>query len=150
MTNMRIALASLGDPHSVKTWSGIPHYIIKALEYKKYSVIAINLKAPKQPWYYDWYRRFYHRLFKKWFLAEVEPLVLKQIAKQFDEEVNATQPDFVISVHGDFLAYTTFTQPSVIIHDTTFASLVEYYPEFTNLTRRSIEAGNDMYQRGFE
>src|SRR5690606_30012049 len=76
----------------------------------------------------------------------VEPYVLKQIARQFDVQVAEIQPDVVLVIHGDFLAYTTFKEPAVIVHDTTFASLLGYYPAFSNLTNRSIRAGNTMYQ----
>ena len=144
---MKIAVASLGDPRSVKTWSGIPAHIIPALEKRGHEVVAIALHKPAEPWYYTWLRRFYYRLQKKWFLSSVEKKMLQRIGQQFDDAVANSRPDIVISIHGDFLAYATFTQPSVIIHDTTFASLIDYYPEFSALTHRSILAGNDMYQR---
>lgn len=143
---MKIAVASLGDPRSVKTWSGIPAHIIPALEKRGHEVVAIALHKPAEPWYYNWLRRFYYRLQKKWFLSSVEKKILQRIGQQFDDAVANSRPDIVISIHGDFLAYTTFTQPSVIVHDATFACLVDYYPEFSNLTQRSISAGNAMYQ----
>ena len=144
---MKIAIASLGDPRSVKTWSGIPHHIIDTLEKKGHEILPIALTKPAQPWYYNWYRRFYYLLFKRWFLAEVEPFVLKRLGQQLDKAVAAIRPDIVISIHGDFLSYANFPQLAVFVHDTTFASLVGYYPEFSNLTKRSIRAGNSMYQR---
>jgi glycosyltransferase involved in cell wall biosynthesis len=143
---MKIAIAALGDPRSVKTWSGTPVHIIAALEKRGHELVSIILKKPTEPWYYNWLRRIYYRLQKKWFLSGVEKPILQAIGRQLDAEVARVQPDVVLVIHGDFLAYSTFKQPSVLIHDTTFASLVGYYADFSNLTSRSIKAGNEMYQ----
>lgn len=147
---MRIAIASHGDPFAISTWSGIPANIAKALKERHHTVLPVFLQKPKDPWYYDWYRRFYYRFQKKWFLAEVEPRILKQMAKQLDDAVQHANPDVVIIIHGDFLAYATFDTPAVIVHDATFASLLDYYPAFSNLTERSVKAGNLMYKMALE
>ncbi|HEV7333491.1 MAG TPA: glycosyltransferase family 4 protein [Flavisolibacter sp.] len=144
---MKIAVASLGDPRSVKTWSGTPSHIIAALEKRGHEVAGISVRKPVEPWHFDWQRRIHMRLQKKWFLSSVDKIVLEDIGKQIDQEVEKINPDIVLVIHGDFLAYCTFKQPAIIVHDTTFASLVGYYPEFSNLSQRSIRAGNDMYQR---
>ena len=143
---MKIAIASLGDPRSVNTWSGIPAHIVRALEKKGHDLVGIALSNPEEPWYFDWLRRLYWWLQKKWFLSAVEKTSLKAIGKQLDTEVAVAKPDAVLIIHGDFLAYTTFSQPACIIHDTTFASILDYYPAFSNLTLRSIKAGNQMYK----
>jgi glycosyltransferase involved in cell wall biosynthesis len=143
---MKIAIASIGDPCSVKTWSGIPFHIVEVLQKRGHEVHGIEIKKPSEPWYYQWLRRYYHHVKGKWFLAAVEERRMQQMAQQFDEDVAAIKPDVVLAIHGDILAYTTFKEPAVIIHDTTFASLLGYYPDFSNLTARSIKAGNKMYQ----
>lgn len=143
---MRIAIASLGDPASVQTWSGIPATIIHGLRQRGHEILPITLHPPKEPWTYDWLRRYYFRTQKKWFMAAVEPHWLKAIARQLDEGVNRLKPELVLVIHGDWLAYASFECPACIIHDTTFASIVNYYPDFTNLTARSLRLGNEMYQ----
>lgn len=147
---MKIVIASKGNPTNVKTWSGIPYYIYDALQKKGHDVEGISLDDPKEPWYYDWYRRVNYKLSKKWFWSEMEPYMLKKIASQFNREVERVNPDAVILIHGHFLAYTTFKQPTVIIHDTTFAQIINYYPEFRRLADRTINQGNSMYQRSLE
>ncbi|MCK8494279.1 glycosyltransferase family 4 protein [Spirosoma sp. RP8] len=147
---MKIVVASKGDPNDIKTWSGIPYYIYKALEKKGHRVYGVNLLAPSEPWYYTLYKRIYYKLYKKWLWVEMEPYYLKKIAEQFDREVNAINPDLVILIHGHFLAYTTFKQNTVVVHDTTFAQIIDYYADFTVLTPRSIKNGNAVYQRGLD
>ncbi|NTS39508.1 glycosyltransferase family 4 protein [Flavisolibacter sp. BT320] len=147
---MKIAVASLHDPRSVKTWSGTPAHIIAALEKKGHEVVSIALRKPTEPWHYDWLRRIYFKTQQKWFLSIVEKELLEDIGRQLDRAVAKAEPDLVVIMHSDFLAYCTFNVPSIVVHDTTFASLVDYYPEFTNLTKRSIQAGNDMYQRALD
>lgn len=143
---MRIAIASLGDPRSLKTWSGIPVNIVASLKKRGHDIIPIQLKPPPEPWYYDWKRRLNYRFNKKWFLADVQKYHLLQIGKQLDQQVEAIQPDVVIVIHGDFLAYSSFSQPACFIHDTTFEGLIDYYADFTNLTKKSIHLGNQMYK----
>lgn len=147
---MKIAIASLGDPRSVSTWSGIPSNIVSALERKGHDMKAIALEAPLEPWYFNWLRRFHHRIEHKWFLGSVEAQWLRTISQQLDKQVNDIEPDVVLVVHGDWLAYATFPYPACIIHDTTFAAIVNYYPTFTNLTARSLRMGHQMYQRALD
>lgn len=143
---MRIAIASLGDPQSVETWSGIPFSIFSGLYGKGHDMVPICLKPPREPWHYPWLRRYFHRTRKKWFLAAVEEQWLRSIGRQFDERVKMTEPDVVLVIHADWLAYTSFDCPACIVHDTTFASILNYYPSFTNLTQRSIRMGDRMYR----
>lgn len=147
---MKIAIASLGDPRSVSTWSGIPSNIVSALERRGHDMSGITLKLPPEPWYFNWLRRFHHHINRKWFLGSVEAQWLKAISQQLDGQVNHIKPDVVLVVHGDWLAYATFDCPACIIHDTTFASIVDYYPTFTNLTARSLRMGDTMYQRALD
>lgn len=147
---MKIAIASLGDPESLQTWSGIPANITVALKRKGHEIFPITLRSPKQPWTYDWLRRYYSRTQRKWFMAAVEPKLLKCIGQQLDEQVNRAKPEVVLVIHGDWLAYSSFETPACIIHDTTFASISDYYPEFTNLAARSLRLGNQMYQRALD
>lgn len=147
---MKLAIASLGNPTEIETWSGIPANICYGLMALGHEVVPIHLCLPKEPWYYNWLRRYYFRSQKKWFLSTVEESVLKEIGRALDEGVNKSQPDVVLVIHGDWLAYTTFQQPACIIHDTTFATLVDYYPAFTNLATRSVKLGNLMYRRALD
>lgn len=147
---MKIAIASLGNPQSVSTWSGTPKSIFTTLCKNGHDVYGINLLKPIEPWYYNWLRRIYFRTSKKWFLSSVEPKILKQIGKQLDEKVHDINPDVVLVIHGDFLSHATFKQPSLIIHDTTFASILNYYSDFSNLSKRSIRNGNKMYKLALE
>ena len=147
---MKIAIASMGNPFSVGTWSGIPAHISLALERKGHTIVPITLVRSKEPWHYNWLRRFYYRTQKKWFLGSVEEQWLKKISAQLDKAVNQVQPEVVLVIHADWLAYATFKQPACIIHDTTFATMIDYYPSFTKLTSRSLKLGNLMYQKALQ
>lgn len=147
---MKIAMASLGDPASVTTWSGIPLSIFRQLEKRGHEVIGIPLEKIREPWDFAWRRRVHHRLEGKWFLGAVEKRWLSKIARNLDDKVNEIKPDLVIAIHADWLAYASFNYPAIIIHDTTFDSILDYYPSFTNLCRRSIANGHEMYQRALD
>lgn len=147
---MKIAVASLGDPQNFITWSGIPASIYLQLKSNGHEIHPIELKFPKEPWTYNWIRRYFIRTGKKWFLSAVEPKILKIIGAQLDLQVNLLQPEVVIVFHGDWIAYTKYNIPTCIIHDATFANNLDYYPPFSNLSKRSIELGNKMYKLALE
>ena len=143
----KIAVASYDDPRSVSTWSGIPAHIIAELEKQDFEVISIALEKPIEPWYYNWLRRLHWRVSKKWFLSSVDKRFLEDIGRQMDRHVEQNNPDIVLAIFADILAYTTFSQPACTVHDATFAGLINYYSSFTSLTAGSVRAGNDMYKR---
>ena len=147
---MKIAIACIGNPRSIKTWSGIPFHIIHELEKRDFEIITIELFNPKDLWYYNILRSFNWRLFKKWYLTSVCKKSLKFIGVQLDYFVNNHKPDIILAIHGDIISYTTFKQPVIIIHDTTFESILNYYSEFSRLTRKSIRNGNKMYKLALE
>ena len=142
---MRIAVASLDDPRAAGTWSGIPAQIIMALCRNGHEVSAVTLSKPREPWHYKWLRRYYHRIHHKWFLSSVEEQWLKDISRQLDTQVNSLRPEVVLVIHADWLSYATFKYPACIVHDTTFASIANYYPSFMNLSNRSLRMGHRMY-----
>jgi glycosyltransferase involved in cell wall biosynthesis len=147
---MKIAIASLGDPSSVATWSGIPSTILSSLRDRGHEVFSIALKKPREPWYFNWRRRIHGRLEGKWFLVSVERSWLQPISRQLDDAVREIDPEVVLVIHADWLAYSTFDCPACIIHDTTFDSIVDYYPTFSNLSKRSLRNGHEMYQRALD
>jgi len=147
---MKIAIAANGDPKSVKTWSGIPHYLVRALEKKGHEVIGIQLRLPAYSVYDRILLSFYWHIRKRWFRPMFEKSFLLHTSKQLDEAVAEIQPDIVLVIKADYLAYTTFKQPSITIHDATFAVLVDYYDVFYNLCQRTINSGNRMYQNALE
>ena len=144
---LKVAVASYGDPRSVSTWSGIPAHIIAELEKQHFEVISIALKVPVEPWYYNWLRRWHWRVSKKWFLSSVDKKFLEDIGRQMDWHVQQNNPDIVLTIYADILAYVTFSQPACSVHDATFAGVLNYYTSFTSLTDRSERSGNDMYRR---
>lgn len=144
---MKILIAANGDPESVRTWSGIPFHIVAALRKRNHQIVSLNLSKTEEPWYYDWFRRYYWRIQKKWFLKDVEKSILKQQARLIEKEIEVHKPQVLLLIHADFLAYATINIPCISIHDTTFNLLINYYNAFSNLTLRSINNGNLMYQK---
>lgn len=144
---MRIALASVGDPTSAKTWSGIPRAISLALERKDLSVHPIVLSGLETRPLFDLRRRVVLHATGKWTLRAVEKDYLIDLGKQIERSLLANPCDVVIAIHGDLLSYVQPAIPGVIVHDATFSNLVGYYSAFTNISNRSIRLGREMYGR---
>ena len=144
---MKIAIASLGDPRAVKTWSGIPYSIVKALENKGHEVVGINLHYPPSSLYQRLLKAFYWHVHKRWFFSMFEKETLLHVGQQLDLSVKRLKPDVVLVIKSDYLAYTTFSEPAITIHDATFILLVDYYDTIRDVCKRTLKAGNIMYKK---
>lgn len=144
---MKIALASVGNPTSAKTWSGIPRAISLALERRDLAVHPIVLSGLETRPLFDLRRRVVLHATGKWTLRAVEKDYLVDLGKQMERSLLANPCDVVIAIHGDLLSYVRHGTPGVILHDATFSNLVGYYSAFTNLSKRSVRLGNEMYAR---
>jgi glycosyltransferase involved in cell wall biosynthesis len=78
--------------------------------------------------------------------SDVEPRVLKNYAKQVTRRLEALSPDVVFSPGTLPISYLETDKPIVFWTDATFAGLLNFYPEFSNLCPETITHGNQMEQ----
>jgi glycosyltransferase involved in cell wall biosynthesis len=104
----------------------------------------------REPRHYRWLRSIYWRLGYGWFHAEVEPTMLKQRAAEFQRLLQINHVDAVISIQPDPIAFLRPSVPTVLVHDATFATMVDYYHSFTGLSRRSVKLGNNAYRAALD
>jgi glycosyltransferase involved in cell wall biosynthesis len=145
-----IAVASVNDPGDTKTWSGIPAHIGHAFAAAQVNVVQGGPLPASEPSYYRWLRSTNWRLGRGWFLSDAEPRILRQRAIALRSILDRSPADAVISIWADPIAATSPGIPSALVHDCTFALLVDYYQQFTRLTRRSVRLGHEAYKRALE
>ena len=143
----KIAVAAVDDPSAISTWSGCPAHLILALERTGINVVRAGPLAAKEPVYYRWLRSLYWRLGYGWFLSEVEQKILIQRSFAFQHILRKNLVDAAISVQSDPIAAMRPSIPTVLMHDCTFALLVDYYKAFSGLSRRSLKMGHQAYHR---
>jgi glycosyltransferase involved in cell wall biosynthesis len=152
---MKLAYVTPFDAKTLNSslnWSGTSYYIAEAL--KKQSLhleylgplqeelsLKILLKCKSR----------YYKLFNRQYAKNPEPLVLKNFAKQVAEKSSSVKADIIFSgTCVNPIAYLECSQPIAFWSDATFANLVDFYPEFTNLCQESIKHGHLMENLGLQ
>jgi len=152
---MRIAYVTSYDSLDVTKWSGTGYYISKALEDQGVDLVRIgglqNQKNPLNVARYLWntkirgLRDHPHR----------DPGFLKhyatQVSRKLDQARRSGPPIDAILVPGILpIAYLETDLPIVVWTDCTFASLLNYYAAWTNLSSRTIRDGHEADRRGLQ
>lgn len=143
---MKIAYATSLDPTDVNSWSGLTYYMLQALQGAGAQTGVIgNLRDPyiyayrlKKVLYAALLGRNYHR--------DREPRVLKGFAAQVESALAAVDYDVVFSPGTFPIAYLQTDKPIVFWTDSSFAGMVNFYPNFSNLCRETIQKGNRIEQ----
>lgn len=145
-----VAIAAMKDPREVKSWSGIPVHMSMAFEDAGVSVVQTGALEAKEPFYYRWLHSGYWRLGLGWFLAEVEPRMLKQSAAALQEIMENSAAEAIVSIQPEPIAQIRTTVPTALVHDSTFALVVGYYAPFSGLSKRSVRLGHEAYRRALQ
>ncbi len=145
-----LAIASTKDVRNLSTWSGIPAHISFAFEDAGIEVAQGSALSIQEPAYYRWLRSGYWRLGLGWFLADVEPKILMQRAAALQRLLENAPIDAVVSVLPDPIASLRPSVATALVHDSTFALLVDYYQQFSGLTKRSLQLGHEAYRKALD
>jgi glycosyltransferase involved in cell wall biosynthesis len=135
-----------------KEWSGTGYYIAQSLkdrvtpdlEYigpleRKIAMRSI-LKI----------KRHYHEFFHKTYIKDTEPLLLKNYADRVAKKLSSIKANLVFSATINPIAYLECEQPIVFWADATFANLIDYYPQYSNLCSESIAHGHLMERKALQ
>jgi glycosyltransferase involved in cell wall biosynthesis len=142
---MKIAYVSTYNARDVKSWSGTGYFIAHSLKQQSLPVYYIdNLKKERSlitnmKW-------IYYNLQKRRYLLDRDKNVLKSYAKQVSKGLKNIDTDIVFSPGTVPITYLTCPQKIVFWTDCTFASMVDFYPEFSSLSPETIKLGNEMEQ----
>ena len=124
--------------HQLGHW-GRCYYMAKSLE-DEFTTIdyigALNKKyalAPKIK------SRLYNKVLKQIYHPWADPIYNKDYARQIETKLSDSKADVVVSPDINFLAYLTSDRPLVLWVDTLYAGLINYYPDYTNLCRETIQ-----------
>jgi glycosyltransferase involved in cell wall biosynthesis len=146
----KIAVASIQDPAEMISWSGIPAHICLALEDAGVQVVRVGPLEIKEPPFYRWFRSAYCRLGLKWSFAEVEPWVLRHQAAIVQSSLRRNTPQAVVSILPEPIAAKHAGVVTALVHDATFALLVDYYLMYSGLSKRSIRLGHKAYRKALK
>jgi glycosyltransferase involved in cell wall biosynthesis len=142
----RLAYVTTYDAHDIHAWSGAGYAIAQAMTRAHFDVKYIGdlseddllLNKVRQAWYKcRGQRHDRHR----------EPGVAKAFARQVAARLASEDVDLILSPGSIPIAYLDTALPMACWTDTTFAGVLDYYPEFSNISARTIRNAHAMEHR---
>lgn len=145
---MRVMIVSKYDPTSAQNWSGTPHFIFSQIE-KMSDEVSICT-----PTSMSWFRllaRIIRRFAKLFGNSSIDLVRTKFYSKligiEVAKKIAEVKPDVVVGIAASIeLAFVKTDVPIIHLSDATYASMLNYYPEFTGLWRWLVVQGNAIEQ----
>ncbi|MBK1678906.1 glycosyltransferase family 4 protein [Rhodocyclus tenuis] len=147
---MRIAFVSKWSAGNVHAWSGTPYFMCAALRKFGYEVTEIGpFKVPASVFHRA--KRRLYRLAGMHYDYERHADVARSYSRQVQQAVDGGSFDLIVSPSSIPLAYLDIRQPVVFWTDSTFASLVGFYPgPWSNLAAETVIQGNRLEGRALK
>lgn len=143
---IRIAYVTNYNTKNLRNWSGSGYYIARSLESQSIFLeyicslkekFGLALKAKQYLYNY-----LLKNLPNQRYLRDRDPIILKHYAQQISSKLSRIKPDIVFSPGTIPIAYLECKQPIVFWTDCTFSGMIDFYPEFSNLSQETIKNGN--------
>lgn len=148
-TALKIAFVTEQDISDRHAWSGSIYHIYQSLKLAGHQVIAIdNLKTPPISLFQRLQRKIAKKIFGKTLHFNRRESIVKGYAAEITERLKLTEYDLLFSPSSVTIALLEIDKPIVFWTDANFSGMIEYYPEFMNLTKRSRNEGNWAEQKG--
>jgi glycosyltransferase involved in cell wall biosynthesis len=140
---MRLAYVTSYEPLNIKNWSGLSYYIADSLQKQS---IPLEYIGPLQDKFIHGVvrktKRHYHDFFKKNYMKDPEPAILKDYGREINHKLSHTQTDIIFSITANPLAYVESNKPMVFWGDSNFAAIKNFYPQYSNLCEETIKHGH--------
>lgn len=151
---MRVAYVTPFDSRTLNVqnnWSGTGYYIAQAI---KAQSISLDYVGPLEDKFslevINKCKSSYYKFFGKNYIKYIEPLILRDYAKQIFEKLHCTKTDIVFSASSDSVAYLECDQPIIFWADSTFANVIDFYPAYSNLCKESLETAHSIQSISLE
>jgi glycosyltransferase involved in cell wall biosynthesis len=145
-----LAFVTYYDARDVRSWSGTPYYLSRALQQQGVSVDFVGPLCEKYILPFRLRSLLQRRLGCKAYLWDREPLVLEAIARAAGRRLENSAAHVVLSPGTTAVARLKCKQPIVFWTDMTFpASLDFYFPKHL-VSARSLHAGFAMEKSAVE
>lgn len=126
-------------------WSGTGYYIAQSLK-KQHT--CLDYIGPLQDTFFTKatrkLKRHYYQIFRKHYLKDTDPLVLRSYANQVSKQLSGAAYDVVLSATVNPIAYLDCRQPILFWADATFQNTAGFYPKYSNLCQESMANGHKM------
>ena len=143
---MRIAYVTTYNSSDIHSWSGSGYYILRTLQTCGFQTKTIGNLRDNYIFISKMKNALYSKILSKAYLRDREPALLKNYATQVESALVRIGCDVVFSPGTLPIAYLRTDKPIVFWTDATFAGMIDFYPNFSNLCTETIKNGNKMEQ----
>jgi glycosyltransferase involved in cell wall biosynthesis len=145
---MKIAYLMNGfDPGNVNKYPfGVGWFITKSLEQEGCEIKFIDAGVEPSPLFFKGKQFFYKYLLKKIHWRQREPFILKKLAIQSESKLKQIDYDIILSFGSLPIAFIKSDKPIVFWTDATFAGLLNFYEDYSNLSNEIIKKANEIEQ----
>jgi glycosyltransferase involved in cell wall biosynthesis len=127
---------TLKEPNN---WSGTGYFIGKSLQAQALQVEYFGpLKDELKCKFLRKYKYHYHNFYKEVYLKNSMPCTLESYASQITNKLSKVKADLIFSASANPISYLDCEQPIVFWADASFASILDFYPQYSNLCRETI------------
>jgi glycosyltransferase involved in cell wall biosynthesis len=95
-------------------------------------------------------KKIYEKVFHKNYRIEREAVIGRQYARQIEKKIKESKADIIFSWSTIPVAYLKTNIPVFICIDAAFASIIDFYEEYTDLAAPCIRDGNILEQKAFD
>ncbi|MCX8128609.1 MAG: glycosyltransferase family 4 protein [Clostridia bacterium] len=142
---MKIGFISNRETTDIKSWSGTLFYLFKTLE-KEYEVECVYIRDNLLEFLYlKLMYFFYNKIAGRNISPEHTFLYAKLKSYKLDTYLKTKQSCFDVlfaPIGCQVIAFAKTKIPIIYLSDATFASMIDYYPEYTNLPSWNVRQGN--------
>ncbi|MBW4627290.1 MAG: glycosyltransferase [Brasilonema octagenarum HA4186-MV1] len=147
---MKLAYVTRHDATNIKAWSGTVYHMVQTLRQQDAKVDYICCLKQKNVLLFQGKQLAYRAFPKKRYLRDREPFILKHYAKQVASKLSQLNCDIVFSEGTIPISYLDCNQPIAFWTDATFAGMVDFYPQFSNLCQETIQSGHAAERSALE
>lgn len=147
---MNICFLTVKNPEDKKSWSGIFYHLYTSL--KKYHQVEWIGQVSFTTWQKILMKpiNIYNRLTNS-HASTPNILFCKFYAKNVKDKLTCKNYDLIFApVSSTLIAFLDTEVPIVYLSDTTFELMIDYYPEFTGLSKKNIRDGNTIDIRALQ
>jgi len=142
----KLAYVTHHNAADIGSWSGTVYYIREALRASGFRIENIDKLRDTYGLLSKTKKLVYMQLLSKRYLRDRETLTLKSYASQVEKALASTDCDVVFCPGTIPVAYVRTEKPIVFWSDSTFAGVLNFYPEFSNLCNKTVRNGHRTEQ----
>lgn len=147
---MKIAYTCVYKALDINSWSGTSLFMAKMLERMGNDVYYVDQIETPQTMGVKIKYKLFAILSQKKFLYSREPKLLEMIAKEINGRTKNQKIDLIFTPGLRLLGALKTDIPTAFFSDATFAGLVDYYDDFTNLSKYTLNNSYRMERHALE